>query len=71
MCLLQSIMNYHHGKVESLTGILLPGERLKYTQEYHLQQLSVCLPPLIQPLTKNSAVLDWNWQESHHHDTVH
>jgi hypothetical protein len=51
------------------TGILLKGEWLEYPLEYFVQHLSVSLPLLIQPLLKNIAVLDWNWEKSNHYDT--
>jgi len=51
-------------------GVLLKCERLEYPPEYFIQHLSVCLPLLIQPLLRNIAVLDWNWQESDCYDGV-
>jgi hypothetical protein len=51
-------------------GIEFTGERMEYRLENFVQDLSVCLPVLIQPLLRNIAVLDWNQQESDHYDCV-
>ena len=51
-------------------GILFKGVRLEYPPEYFVQHLSVCLTLLIQPLLRNIAILDWNWQESDHYNGV-
>jgi hypothetical protein len=51
-------------------SIVFKGEGLQYPAEYFVQQLSVCLPLLIQSLLRNIVVLDWNRQESDHYNTV-
>jgi len=51
-------------------GILFKGARLEYPPGYFVQCISDCLPLLIQPVRRNIAVLDWNWQESDHYDGV-
>jgi hypothetical protein len=43
---------------------------LEYLAEYLVQHLSVCMPLLIQPHLRNIALLDRNWQESDHYDSV-
>jgi len=51
-------------------GILFNAERLEYQPEYLIQHLSVCLLLHIPPLLMYIAVLDFNQQESDHHDSV-
>ena len=51
-------------------GMMLEDKRLEKLSEYFIQHLSGCLPLLIQQLQRNIAVLDWNRQESDHHDAV-
>jgi len=48
--------------------ILFKAEWLEYPPVNFVQHLSVCLVLLIQPHLTNVAVLDWNRQESDHHD---
>jgi hypothetical protein len=43
---------------------------LEYPPENLIQHLSVCLLLFIEPCVRNIAVLDRNWQESDHYDTV-
>jgi hypothetical protein len=50
--------------------IVLKGKRLEYPPEYFVQHLLVCLPLLIQLLMRNIVVLQWNWEESDHYDTM-
>jgi len=45
---------------------LIKDEWLEILPEYLVQHLVLCLPPLIQPLRMEIAVLDWNEQESDH-----
>ena len=51
-------------------GILFNGERLEYQLEYLVQHILVCLPLLIQPLLRNTAVLHGNRQEINPCDDV-
>ena len=43
---------------------------MEYWLEYFLKYLSVCLPLLIEPDLRNSAVFDYNRQESDDYDGV-
>jgi hypothetical protein len=52
-------------------GILSNGEKLAYLPEHCVQQLSVCLPLLIQPLVRKIAVLDCDWQQREYLNDVH
>jgi hypothetical protein len=45
-------------------------DRLEYPLEYFVEHLSVCLLLLIKPLLRTIVVLDRNWQESDHYDSV-